>query len=361
MKKNFFISSTQPLKVSLIASGVLLLIFLMLLSIVTTKYYLHPTKQTRTIFKNPSNQLIYDKWYTQIKRLGGQKAYLLFKTETEKKPMKIRHNDAHLFGEALYQIEGKDGISVCDVSFNYGCYHSFLASVINSEGTDLIPELSKRCFEKSGKDGSACQHGIGHGVLSSLGYDLASLRKSIAVCHGFKNTDPVGGCLSGVFMEYNFQSMLLNEGKVRRIDENNPYFPCFDIDIVYTRACIYQQAQWWLSSLRLPSEERVIRIDSLCNGLRDPQLKTQCYKGLGVDLFAYANYDLVAAKKLCHSLNSSATEAICRSGIAILISGIPDLKKESLALCTDPSLNLLDQQLCLKQLDQIAASPTKDN
>ncbi len=348
-------------KIIWITSGLSLLIALFLFGVLINKYYLHSPEQKRVRLNNPSNQLIYDKWHLQIKGLGGQKAYTLFKTETEKKTIKTRHTDAHLFGEALYQIEGANGVSICDTSFGYGCYHSFLAAAIYSEGLEVIPTLSEKCFISSDMAGLACQHGIGHGILSSAGYDLDSLAKSINVCDKLKSKGPVDGCVAGIFMEYNFQTMLVDDGKIRSIDENDPYFPCFNIGKAYTGACIYQQAQWWLSSLKFPSEARIKQIDFLCDRLTDNDLKTQCYKGFGINLLAYVDYDLDAVREICQSLSSSAAEAICRSGVAILLSRIPDLKKESLKLCTDPALNSENQQLCLKHLGQIVISTTKND
>src|SRR5688500_6634403 len=122
-------------------------LFILILSIliVLSSNYIYSPKPKKVSFNDPSNQLIYDKWYTQIQRLGGQKAYALFKTETDKKPMETHHTDAHLFVGALYQAEGSGGITACDSSFNYGCYHSFLSSAIYYENLDTIPKLSEKC------------------------------------------------------------------------------------------------------------------------------------------------------------------------------------------------------------------------
>lgn len=346
-------------KILIIITGIVLIASLLTISSsIIAKNSDHFKKKVS--FTNPVNQQIYNKWLSRIGQVGGQEAYLEFKTETGKKAVKLRHNDAHLFGEALYQVEGLDGVSVCDNSFSYGCYHSFLGSAIYSQGLEVVQKLSNKCFEGLGKDGFACQHGIGHGVLSSVGYDLESVNKSLKVCSNLKDKDLIGGCPGGVFMEYNFQTMLLDDGKIRAFDENDPYFPCSSIGKASTGACIYQQAQWWLSSIKTATKQKIEQIDLLCSKLPSEHLKVQCFKGFGINLIAYINYDIDQAKSICDSLTARQAQIICRSGASISLLAIPHLKEAGREFCTDPSLNKSEQDLCKLQTDQIKTSPIKN-
>lgn len=319
-----------------------------------------PIKQKPLVFSNPNDQRTYSLWFKRIQDLGGTQAYREFKTATEKKEVNKQHRDAHLFGEALYQVEGSKGISVCDTSFSYGCYHSFLGSAINTEGLEIASSLSKNCFDHLGKDGLACQHGIGHGILSSIGYDFESLVKSLDSCDNLEIKDPIGGCLGGVFMEYNFQTMLLDDGKTRQFQDNNPYFPCFSINKKFASGCIYQQAQWWLSSVTEPDfNQRIEKIDSLCLQLPSGKYQVQCYKGLGVNILAYLNYDTAEAKKICASLKEREAEIICRSGVSISLLAIPNLKESGRELCQD-GLTKKEQGVCFLHTDQVLASPVTE-
>lgn len=351
---------TFSTRIILLFSGFIIFASLLLVILTLTQNYPH-SKQQVIKFSNPQNQITYEKWLGQIKQKGGTNAYAHFKTETEKKSINQGHTDAHLFGEALYNIEGVEGVSVCDTSFSYGCYHSFLGSAIYSQGMDIVEKLSGKCFENLKKDGLACQHGIGHGVLSSIGYDLDSVRKSLKICDKLKDKDPIGGCPGGVFMEYNFQTMLLDEAKTRPFDINDPYFPCFSIDNYYIGACFYNQAQWWLSALSGTFEERTKKIDTLCQNIKDPHLQIQCFKGFGINMIAQVNYDIEKANTICSSFSSRDAQIFCRSGTAISLLVIPRLKSEGKKFCLNSSLNKHEQDLCLYQTDQIATSPTKNS
>ena len=339
----------------LIALTVLLVILISAALTASWFYNLTLKKQKAILFSNIENQATYQTWYGKIEAVGGKEAYQEFTKVTEKKSINDSHTDAHLFGEALYKIEGINAVSVCDNKFSYGCYHSFLGSAIYSEGLEIVAELNNQCFSNLGSDGLACQHGIGHGILSSVGYDEKSLYQSLDVCNNLSVKDPIGGCFGGVFMEYNFQTMLLDQAKVRGFNKDDPYFPCFTVKEEYRPACFYNQGQWWLSSIPKNTEERIKSISSLCHELPNLDLKTQCYKGFGVNLASFIDYDLEKAKQICGLIQSRSEEIICRSGVAISFLAAPRLKDIGGKLCQD-DFNKDEQKLCQQQTNQLSSS-----
>lgn len=329
-------------------SGILLII---VLGLIIVALLLQKTISS----KKPAHQDVYDKWYQRIKEIGGKQAYAEFKKETENKVTKKQHEEAHLFGEALYQTEGSSGITVCDTAFNSGCYHSFIGLAINNEGLKIIPILYEKCSQKPETDETSCPHGIGHGILSSIGYDFDSLKKTLEVCHGLKIKNLVSGCLDGTFMEYNFQTMLMDEGSRRRYDPNNPYFPCYDIDDKFSSFCMFQQSQWWLGTIKKDIPERVKEIDTLCYKLSNKEHQNVCYKGLGLNILGNTNYDVEGAKKICNSLSSREAELVCRAGVTInLKQSSPRLKNRIEEFCNDPSFTELEQKFCNSNTKQIS-------
>jgi hypothetical protein len=300
--------------------GVLLLITIPIVScLIIAGYFLMQERYTSIIkpkkvsFAKIADQIAYDKWSELIKRIGGEKAYSEFKKDAKSKQVRDRHYQAHLFGEALYNNEGPKGIFVCDNEFDSGCYHSFLSLAIETEGLNVVPDLSRKCSEHLTQDSGGCQHGIGHGILTSVGYDFTSLNKSIGVCNDLEINESTKNCLNGVFMEYNFQTMLLDKGKLRTFEESNPYFPCFTVDESARGVCIYQQAQWWAASIKKNMQEKTKKIDTLCS--ESGNLKYQCFIGFGVKLIAYLNYDAKQAEYFCNRLTDPAGKGLCQSGV----------------------------------------------
>jgi hypothetical protein len=307
----------------------------------------YPINKNSTInYKNTENQATFDFWLSKLKSIGGEKAYEEFKLVTEKKAIILQHKESHLFGEALYETYGIDGITVCDTKFNYGCYHSFLGSAIHFEGLEVIPKLYKKCTQNSSKSEITCPHGIGHGILTSVGYDFESLHKALKICADLELNDPVSGCFNGVFMEYNFQTMLMDEAIKRKFNTEDPYYPCFLIDKKFANSCMFQQSQWWLNVIDEPIKQRVETIDSLCARLSSSGLKERCYRGMGVQILSYINHDTERAKQICTGLSERNAEINCRAGVTIYLKVSDQLKDNRQELCNDTTLSKSEQQLC---------------
>src|SRR6185436_4304211 len=164
--------------------------------------------------------------YTQsIKDLGPAKAYEIFKQDVTKITSPgSQHLLAHVMGTELYTELGLEGLSVCDDSFAFGCYHSFLGTAINQEGLGILNTVDQICNEKKSDAKSGCQHGIGHGIIGYLGYDQAQLLEALKYCEQLTYFGPLAGCGSGVFMEYNLKTMADPSGSgllSRKFDPTN--------------------------------------------------------------------------------------------------------------------------------------------
>ena len=225
-------------------------------------------------------------WQGRVVRVGPEAAYAEFAEAVLPLSLNEQHLNAHAFGGALFEASGLDGISTCDMRFNFGCYHEFLGRAIAKLGLAVVPELNDACMKDVEKSPLSCQHGIGHGIMAAQGYDEVALNKSLTICKDLPGSDTIGGCYGGVFMEYNMQTMLGDQARVRPIHEGDPYYPCNTLDSAYLPACTFWSPQWWTVVGYTDSA----KIGALCDGL-DSTLVRDCYQGLGVETPSRAGFD----------------------------------------------------------------------
>jgi hypothetical protein len=221
-------------------------------------------------------------WEQAIKTDGGPAAYEEFADAVKDLSPQKQHSSAHDFGGALFKTKGVSGLSVCDSRFNFGCFHEFLGEAIATLGLGVVEQLNDSCFKDLGNNGLACQHGIGHGVMAYEGYTDSALDKALATCKSLPHNDPVGGCYGGVFMEYNLQTMLGEDARLRPgID--HPYAPCDRLDSAYQAACVFWQPQWWNISLRQTQSDTAKRFAQLGGWCThwSGTLERKCFEGIG--------------------------------------------------------------------------------
>jgi hypothetical protein len=303
-------------------------------------------KKTR-IFKNPSDAAAYQKWTGQIDKIGLAKTYENFKAETAKLSPGSRHTQAHIFGEVLYDKLGKPGIEICDDTFSYGCYHSFIGAAIQYEGTDIIDILNQSCLKKNDHNKTlGCQHGLGHGILAGLGYDRDNLEKSLELCRPYLTKERVAGCVGGVFMEYNFQTMLADDAKIRPYTPDNPHSTCTSLDDAFMPACSFQQSQWWFTAIPKNPEDKIDEIYNQCLKMNGLDLQNECFRGAGNHIGEFVNWDPKQAIYLCNRFKTYDSQVLCKSQAANVFNGMLNLDKEARMLCND--MNTTDKDACYR-------------
>lgn len=293
-----------------------------------------PISQTKTVRSGSlKNSLEIRFWSERISKEGEKKAYQEFKKKVKDLGPGEQHSQSHIFGEALYRTKGINGVSICDNSFAFGCYHSFLGTAIYLEGVEVVPILNQKCIENLKDQSLGCQHGIGHGIMADSGYQYHNLTESLKVCDKLPVNDPIGGCIGGVFMEYNFQTLLAQDGRTRVLDHNSPLFPCQNLEDKFRTACYFWQSQWWGNVFSGTSLDKYQQIGKLCYGLVNPNQKQQCYIGSGNALGQFINWKADEAIKLCHEMPSQDGEIYCRAGAAGAFSAEPTAKDKTARLC----------------------------
>ncbi len=213
----------------------------------------------------------------------GAIAYQRFKEQMDPSCAYV-HDLAHAAGTRLYEKEGLAGITACDASFVYGCYHGFLTAAFQKEGIAMFPAVERACTGNgTDKVGAAgCLHGVGHGVLAVYpSYNEENLQKALETCDTFSSSDARKACYNGVFMEYNEQPMQKQGGALRVFDASWPLAPCMNIASLYQKDCYYEQPSWWTKV-----GVSVGKMGAYCLLVTDFNSKTACAKGIGRALVA---------------------------------------------------------------------------
>lgn len=198
----------------------------------------------------------------------------------ENKNSQKQHDLAHQFGEDLYNYKGAKGLGYCTSEYNFGCYHEFLALAILEKGLSITQELNKTCQNKS-LNFFSCQHGLGHGILTYLGYEKESLHEALEVCLILK-APPVNGCFGGVFMEYNMRTMIKSEILGPRVASGDDLGElCNNVEDYAKKSCVYWISQWWQYIFsHLSYSDSFTKMGNLCLEFNN-DLHPYCFYGIG--------------------------------------------------------------------------------
>lgn len=226
-------------------------------------------------------------WETQIREHGATNAYALFAGSVAGRRVAVQHDRAHLFGEALYNVEGLKGITACDDRFLYGCYHALAATAVIEDGLSAARTMYDACTQALGSAASFCHHGVGHGLLAGLGYDFKSLKEALAICNEIQIDPPRGGCFGGIFMEYNQQTSLADAAEPRALNPESVTTPCNQLETRYIRMCAFWVPLWWIDEFprasgftQLAGNSRV-NMGNFCRLFDDPIAQELCFAGVG--------------------------------------------------------------------------------
>lgn len=276
------------------------------------------------------------------------------------------HQQAHEIGRVGYDIEGEDSFRHCSASCHSGCYHGAMESFLNKNGTTNIAENIKRICEKfeTSFGNFECLHGVGHGVLAYLNYDLP---EAIKECKNLGDPFSISACYGGLFMENILTGQGLgaseNDHQTSWLKKDDPYFPCNDLgddyDVQYQ--CYQMQTSWMLTitnydfkkiadyCLKAPATMIPVCIksygrDAAGNSLRDPEKimslcknispgkRRDCVIGAVNVIIDFWGHDLKdQASVLCKL--SEDDKAFCYDNLIGRLTGLFNKKTEILAVC----------------------------
>jgi hypothetical protein len=287
--------------------GLLIALFVLLLAVLTMFLFITNDKTPEQIFASR-----YDgDWHKAIEDLGAIEAHRLFVEINDKLGVETQHGLAHVFGSALYDVEGVEGTTVCNSDYGFGCYHEFFLSAVTSEGLEVLNDLDQACIDKNGFGGQGCQHGIGHGLVQFFGH--LKLNEALNKCAMLQWQESLFGCQSGVFMEYNFPTPIEGVTDIdvgREFDVNNIYAPCNTVPERFKYSCIYALPMWWAMLVEIEYP----KIGSFCEELTEQKYSDICYKGLALTLIQTRGFDPVLAIETCEVMPSKRGEIMCKAG-----------------------------------------------
>lgn len=288
-------------------------------------------------------------WRERIGETDAKAAYADFKHAYATETPETQHAHAHVFGGVLFEEIGQRGVSVCDSSFAFGCFHELLGRAIHAGGLEVVHELNQACIENLGAQALGCQHGIGHGILTYIGYNYDDLTAALAACRELPVSDPIGGCYGGVFMEYNLQT-ILDTNAVRPLADDDPHAPCNTLAPEYKGACYFWQSQWWRVVLGGGGDTAFTRIRDLCDSLGQRELRTQCFRGIGNNVAGAFGWNASRMGTYCDTMPSVRARIQCRGSAASVFWAEPQVRDDAASLCTQLAAAEADRCLTIADL-----------
>lgn len=229
------------------------------------------------------------------------------------------HQVVHAFGRAAFNRLGninevfREGASlqICAGGFFHGAIEALFrpgsgqfsdAHITSEEMEEKIPVICDRFAQEKRKD--ECIHGIGHGVLYLLEYDVNA---GLEACEKIRGPDRFS-CYTGVFME-NFMGSLRPPQDLRDTGEQSP---CDIYEKSSYRNPCYYVLVFHLKNLGLTDEEVVSECDTV-KGFAG----TLCLRGFAIFYLAHEALaeGLETAMRFCEKLERKSVR-ICAESVA---------------------------------------------
>lgn len=276
----------------------------------------HPATPT-----GDTTQIAY--WKGRIEIEGAGKAYAGLACSLKNKTGVQGHTEAHYFGAALYQEVGLAGAFTCDDRFQYGCLHELLGRALHAQGVSVLPALHALCVQSEAADPySLCEHGIGHGLLSYVGYDAQALTRALSLCKNSSTPAAAGKCEAGVFMEYFDQTMLGADTPPFKISKDSPFAPCSGFSASEHAQCVSFMPRVWRKNFwptSATSTAAVTATGRYCESLPEHFLQISCFAGIGNEIYIHAQGNTAIADALCSQYsNEQSLVASCIQEVAHL-------------------------------------------
>lgn len=216
-----------------------------------------------------------------VKKVGTKQAIEVLTLLRSSKVIDAKFDDhlhVHEIGRETAKLQGitNDAFNNCPTSYNYGCQHGFFEYAL-SKTTSYKEAATKICENvtpgSSPKLYSYCYHGVGHGIMMALAYNL---EKSLNVCNELPNETAQNGCWQGAFME-NSNAAVTNEEKVLSFSKNDPLSPCNRIEERYKWQCYINHAGYLMKVTNI----NVAKAVAICLSATDGGTKP-CIQSIGL-------------------------------------------------------------------------------
>ena len=258
-------------------------------------------------------QILKERWHARFKSTPTE-AYTDFVREGDKLSYVESHWLAHIVGEVLFEKFGVSGMRFCTTDFSYGCYHGFSGSAFTAFGLGVVRDLADECPQSSPELFLGCMHGLGHGILAEVG--SISLVKALQICSPLQEQEMIGGCLGGIFMEHNYNTLQSLEGlALRPYEKERAYEPCAqEVPDAYKAACYYELTSWWRASFDkqgMSQNEQYAEIGHLCRAIDDSEMQTVCFRGVGNVIGPLSGYNSTVMREWCSMMSDEHAQTVC--------------------------------------------------
>ena len=264
------------------------------------------------------------------------------------------HQEAHLIGRIGYRSEGEKAFGSCTADCHSGCYHGAMETFLNREGTaNLAASIDRICATFPTSFGRfECLHGVGHGVLAYVDYDLP---EAITECGKLSDSFSQTSCHGGMFMENILTGQGLGAGgpgvhATNWVNRTDPYFPCNKLgdafDVQYQ--CYQMQTSWMLTL----SGYDFKTVAQECVTVPRDDMRSVCFKSLGRDAAGHTlrNADKIVA--LCDYVPREADyydQCVIGAVNVIVDFWGPGLKGQASELCVKIS-DAAGKEICYQTL-----------
>lgn len=180
----------------------------------------------------------YEELETYFRRLAREKGAVYAFNILDATPLTAfmnSHGIAHIIGDELVKQKGIEAVIYCTPHFRNACAHSVVGRLLLEKGETALVSAAMYCKKtKGGKEGQAlCMHGIGHGLLTSLNYDMD---RAMTLCKSLPPEDfdgrEIGECIGALVMELTVggEHDKVNQQRQYRayFEGKNALFPCND-------------------------------------------------------------------------------------------------------------------------------------
>ena len=236
------------------------------------------------------------------------------------------HDLAHFVGGELYAAFGVAGITRCDPTFAFGCYHGVLDRALAVEGVAAALQARDECYRAGGSadpEASGCIHGFGHGFLT---FENLDLEKALAHC-GLLSEREQPYCWDGVFMEH------MLSVPAASYPPDDLWYPCSAVAERYRPQCARSEAQ----VLRFKRGLDTPAIAEVCRTGETETIRYHCLDGLGFYIAQQSQGDIGVIQRGCGRIADRPAESQCITAAAgeIVFQNYPGWPLATRRLCGD--------------------------
>ncbi len=257
------------------------------------------------------------------------------------------HDQAHLIGGLLYEKNGIEGISTCDSTFAFGCYHGLMDRVLAAADKNNLNPTIIEAREGCSSAGEvmnvrSCIHGIGHGLATLENYDI---KKALNDCDLLAPEDQTY-CSDGMFME------AMNTAPPSLYDPKKPTYPCDTLEEKYVSSCARSLPQVMRFRFKMDN----LNIAKACLATENQTLIYHCIDSIGyyVGQTSGGSADKIISE--CKALPNETAQGQCAAAAAgeIIFQNTVGWSVNAPKVCDSFTGEL--QTLCKKRVDNVKQS-----